>query len=75
MQLFPRGAQPELIQVMSIGFVGGGRIARIILDGLQRQSALPEKVVVSDCSADVLDRLTAIVPTVEAYPLHEKSKP
>ena len=56
-----------MIQVMSIGFVGGGRIARIILDGLQRQSALPEKVVVSDCSADVLDRLTAIVPTVEAF--------
>ncbi len=66
-QLFPRGSQPELIQVMSIGFVGGGRIARIVLDGLQRQNALPEKVVVSDCSADVLDRLTAIVPTVEAF--------
>ena len=50
---------------MSIGFIGGGRVARIMLDGLQRQNALPEKVVVADSSTEALHRLKDIVPAVE----------
>ncbi len=42
----------------SIGFMGGGRITRIILGGLQRAGKFPQKVLVSDTDADVLARLT-----------------
>ena len=31
-----------------ISFVGGGRITRILLQGLKRKNALPEKVIVCD---------------------------
>ena len=53
----------------SIGFMGGGRITRIILGGLKRAGKFPRKVVVSDTNADVLNRLIkefpGIIPTGE----------
>jgi pyrroline-5-carboxylate reductase len=49
----------------SVGFVGGGRIARIMLEGWRRANAMPGRVVVSDPSADVLARLAAQFPNVE----------
>ena len=41
----------------SVGFIGGGRIVRIFLEGWKRANALPAKIVVSDCSADALAKL------------------
>lgn len=41
----------------SIGFIGGGRIVRIILAALQRKYRFPETVVVGDPNADVLKAL------------------
>lgn len=38
----------------SVGFVGGGRIARIILTALQRKNGLPSRVIVSDPDANAL---------------------
>ncbi len=35
----------------SIGFIGGGRVARIILSGLERKDKWPGKVIVSDANA------------------------
>ena len=49
----------------TIGFIGGGRITRIFLEGWRRANALPARVVVSDCSAEALARLKARFPTVE----------
>src|SRR5512137_1925028 len=49
----------------SVGFVGGGRIVRIFLEGWKRANALPAKIVVSDCSADSLAKLKTRFPMVE----------
>lgn len=49
----------------TIGFIGGGRITRIFLEGWKRANALPAKIVVSDCNAEALASLKARFPTVE----------
>lgn len=49
----------------SIGFIGGGRITRIILAGWQRAGQLPARVVVSDCHAESLAKLKAQFSGVE----------
>jgi pyrroline-5-carboxylate reductase len=41
----------------SIGFIGGGRVAKIILKGWSRVGKLPNRIVVSDNNADVLNKL------------------
>jgi pyrroline-5-carboxylate reductase len=49
----------------TIGFIGGGRIARIFLEGWQRANVLPAKIVVSDCNAEALAKLKAQFPSIE----------
>jgi pyrroline-5-carboxylate reductase len=49
----------------TIGFIGGGRITRIFLEGWQRAGQLPGQVVVSDCNAETLAKLKSRFPTVE----------
>jgi len=51
-----------------IGFIGGGRITRIFLDGWKRANALPADIVVADCNADTLAKLKARFPTINAGP-------
>jgi len=48
----------------SIGFIGGGRVARILLGGLERARATPAKCVVSDTDGSVLDALNKRFPFV-----------
>lgn len=48
-----------------IGFIGGGRITRIFLEGWKRAGQLPGKVVVSDCNVETLAKLKARFPSVE----------
>jgi pyrroline-5-carboxylate reductase len=48
----------------SVGFVGGGRITRVFLDGWRRHGGLPADVVVSDPDAAVVERLGAAFPAV-----------
>lgn len=48
----------------SLGFVGGGRITRIILEALTRNENFPQQVVVSDVDIDVLDRLKEQFSTI-----------
>ena len=50
----------------SIGFIGGGRITRIILSGLERKKKWPGKVIVSDTNTDVLKGLQKRFPKIEA---------
>ncbi len=52
----------------TIGFVGGGRVTRIFLEGWQRAGQLPGKVVVSDCNAEALAKLKVKFPTIETAP-------
>lgn len=48
----------------SIGFVGGGRITRVFLEGWKRHGGLPPEVVVSDPDAAVVEGLAAAFPGV-----------
>ena len=50
----------------SLGFVGGGRITRIFLEGWKRAGMLPGKIVVSDTNADTLAGLKARFPDIQA---------
>ncbi len=50
----------------SIGFVGGGRVARIILGGFKKVRRMPETIVVSDTDAPVLKRLQLEFPNIHA---------
>jgi pyrroline-5-carboxylate reductase len=52
----------------TIGFVGAGRIVRIFLEGWRKAGKLPDKIVVSDCNAEVLAKLKAQFPGVETAP-------
>jgi len=49
----------------SMGFIGGGRITRIILDALSRKRMLPSTVVVSDANEKVLQTLKEKFPKVQ----------
>jgi len=49
----------------SMGFIGGGRITRIILDALSRKRMLPSTVVVSDANGEVLQRLKEKFPKIQ----------
>ena len=45
------------MRTRSIGFIGGGRVVRILLGGLTRAGVKPALCVVSDVDGAVLDAL------------------
>ncbi|MEX1125811.1 MAG: NAD(P)-binding domain-containing protein [Acidimicrobiia bacterium] len=47
----------------SVGFIGGGRITRIILSGWQRAGEVPDDVVVCDVDGDALERIEGLGTT------------
>jgi pyrroline-5-carboxylate reductase len=49
----------------TLGFIGGGRIVRIFLEGWKNQNVLPTKIIVSDCNAETLGKLKAKFPGIE----------
>jgi len=51
----------------TIGFIGGGRVTRIILDGLRRKDCWPGLVAVSDTNVDVLNKLKERFPSIEIH--------
>lgn len=48
-----------------VGFIGGGRIARVFLGGWQRAGILPGKIVVFDANDDVVTKLKSRHPVIE----------
>ena len=50
------------------GFVGAGRVARIILGGLKKAGRMPGRVVVSDTNPDVLQKLQSCYPEIGITP-------
>jgi len=50
----------------TVGFVGGGRVARIILGGLEKAGRMPAKIIASDTNPDVLKRLQSGFPAIQA---------
>ncbi|MBZ5500434.1 MAG: NAD(P)-binding domain-containing protein [Acidobacteriia bacterium] len=57
----------------TVGFIGGGRVAHIILGGLKKAGQMPAKVVVSDVSLDALNRLRARYPEIQT--VHNDNRP
>lgn len=52
-------------QSASIGFIGGGRITRIFLDGWKKEGKLPVLIRVSDNNPDILTSLQTKYPEIE----------
>lgn len=52
----------------TVGFIGGGRITRIFLEGWRRANALPAKIVVGDCNTESLAKLKERFATIEIAP-------
>ncbi len=50
----------------TVGFIGAGRVARIILGGLKKAGCMPAKIVASDINADVLKQLQSAFPEIQA---------
>ncbi|MEE9910969.1 MAG: NAD(P)-binding domain-containing protein [Deltaproteobacteria bacterium] len=57
----------------SIGFIGGGRITRILLDGWKKEDDLPGAILVSDSNPDVLKALQAGHPGIEISAANSKA--
>ncbi len=57
----------------SMGFIGGGRIVRILLEGLERKKKLPGRITVSDANPDVLSALKSRFPGIETAGSDPKS--
>ncbi|HOU78345.1 MAG TPA: NAD(P)-binding domain-containing protein [Syntrophales bacterium] len=53
------------MKIKSLGFIGGGRVTGIILEGLERKDKFPEKVAVSETNPEVLARLKDRFPTIK----------
>ncbi|MFB0564093.1 MAG: pyrroline-5-carboxylate reductase family protein [Candidatus Aminicenantaceae bacterium] len=52
----------------SIGFIGGGRITHIILEGFKRKNQAFKEVAVSDINLDTLNRLIEKFPEIKISP-------
>ena len=48
----------------TIGFIGGGRVAHILLGGWQNAGGLPPQIIVSDSNPDVLKKLQERFPSI-----------
>jgi pyrroline-5-carboxylate reductase len=49
----------------TIGFIGGGRVAKIMLQGWKRAEMLPVNIVVTDSNAEVLGKLKSDFQNIE----------
>jgi pyrroline-5-carboxylate reductase len=52
----------------TIGFIGGGRITRIFLEGWTRAQQVPASITVSDPNAETLTKLKARFPAIRTTP-------
>jgi pyrroline-5-carboxylate reductase len=50
----------------SLGFIGGGRITRILLQGFRNRNVKFKKIIVTDVNSDALGKLRADFPFIEA---------
>ncbi len=53
------------MKIKSLGFIGGGRVTGIILEGLDRKDKRPERVFVSDTNSEVLSKLADRFPKIK----------
>jgi pyrroline-5-carboxylate reductase len=53
------------MDTQSIGFIGGGRVAKIILQGWKRAQMLPAHIIVIDTNPETLESLKKDFPVIE----------
>ena len=53
------------MKTKSLGFIGGGRITKIILQAFEKSGLTFEKIVVTDTNPDVLKSLQTKFPTIK----------
>ncbi|MCX5828584.1 MAG: NAD(P)-binding domain-containing protein [Deltaproteobacteria bacterium] len=53
------------MKIKSLGFIGGGRVTGIILEGLDRKDKRPERVFVSETNPEVLSKLAGRFPKIK----------
>jgi len=53
------------MKIKSLGFIGAGRVTKIILTGLKRKSKLPGHIIVSDVNSERLNRLKNEFPEID----------
>lgn len=58
------GVKQTIMSNRTIGFVGGGRVTRIFLEGWTRAQRLPASITVSDPNAETRARLKARFPAI-----------
>ena len=62
-----------MTKIHSVAFIGGGRVARILMEGWTRSDTTPERVVVVEPELTALDSLRQIAPQVEVADLDQIS--
>lgn len=58
----------------TVGFIGGGRITRILLGGFKKAGKMPQQVVVSDTNVEILRTLQETFPEIRIAP-NENAQP
>jgi len=58
----------------SIGFIGGGRITKILLQAFKNKNVGFTKIVFCDTNADAIQKLKTSFPDIEVQPLEEVAK-
>ncbi len=53
---------------LTVGFIGGGRVTRFLLDGWSQAGVMPPDVLVTDPDTTALERLLAAHPNIRAVP-------
>jgi len=58
----------------TLGFIGAGRVTRIMLEGFRKPGKFPHQVVVTDLKQETLDTLKTRFPSIESV-LNDNQKP
>jgi pyrroline-5-carboxylate reductase len=59
------GKEDEIMKDYTLGFIGAGRVTKIMLEGFKRAGKLPQQIVVTDLSRDGLDTLKRGFPSID----------
>jgi|YelNatPaOPRAMG01_1025707.scaffolds.fasta_scaffold08734_2 pyrroline-5-carboxylate reductase len=62
------------MEIKSVGFIGGGRITQILIEGMKRAKSLNVPVVVSDTNQTALDALKTRFPNITLH-LNDNAAP
>ena len=58
----------------TLGFIGAGRVTKIMLEGFKRAGKFPQQVVVTDLKQEALDTLKTRFPSIDTV-LNDNKKP